>query len=48
MDESSLTNCNFTNNHAEEHGGAVSLYSKGEIINCNFNNNTASKEGGAI
>jgi predicted outer membrane repeat protein len=43
-----VTNCNFTNNTADN-GGAVYFQSTGEVTNCNFTNNTATKLwGGAV
>ena len=43
-----VTNCNFTNNTADN-SGAVYFQSTGEVTNCNFTNNTAtSLYGGAV
>ena len=41
-----VENCNFTNNHASEYGGAIWIYS-GTVTNCNFADNTATY-GGAV
>ena len=29
-------NCNFTDNHAEDYGGAVFFLENGNVTNCNF------------
>ena len=42
-----VTNCNFTNNTADN-SGAVYFQSTGEVTNCNFTNNTARDYGGAV
>ena len=41
-----IENCNFTNNNALDHGGAISCDKNTNIVKCNFINNTA-PQGGA-
>ena len=45
-----VISCNFTNNSADDCGGAVFFETNcsGYVANCNFINNTASSDGGAV
>ena len=43
-----LSYCNFTNNNANDRGGAVFIVHEIMIDNCNFTSNTAKTHGGAV
>ena len=46
---SEVDNCNFTNNHASETGGALGVYNYFDSIsNSRFENNSAQRDGGAV